>query len=247
MSCDHALQTQAYLDGELDFAGALEAERHLESCADCAALKNEIEAVRGLLRTQAPYHRADIALRARVRWSLGAAPWFKTVWAGAAGGAAATALAASLAFLLLVPPASDALVGDVTNAHLRSLASGHSIEVASSDSHTVKPWLAAHADSSPPAGDFKAQGFALAGGRVDFVEGLRAAVTVYRHGHHTIDVFAWHDGGGRLPRTATRSGYHLLFWRQGDLMFCAISDIAAGDIEELSRLLQAPIAPGGRE
>jgi anti-sigma factor RsiW len=251
MACDRALQTQAYLDGELDFSGALETERHLETCADCAMLKGEIEAFRGLLRDQAPYHRADLALRARVRRALGESqtrqPWFKTVWAGAAGGVAATALAASVILALLLPPASEALVGDVTNAHLRALASDRLIEVASSDSHTVKPWLAAHADSSPPVGDFAAQGFALAGGRVDFIGGVRAAATVFRHGKHSIDVFAWHDAGGRLPDAVTRSGYHLLFWRQGDLVFCAVSDISVGDIETLSRLLQAPIAPGGRE
>ena len=251
MACDRALQTQAYLDGELDLAGALEAKRHLETCADCAALRDEIADVRGLLRRQAAYHRADPALRARVRRALGdneaRQPWFKTVWAGAAGGVAATALAASFAFLMLLPLASEALVGDVTNAHLRALASDRLIDVASSDSHTVKPWLAAHADSSPPVGDFAQQGFALAGGRVDFIGGVRAAVTVYRHGKHSIDVFAWHGADGRLPDAATRSGYHLLFWRQGDLTFCAISDIAAADIENLSRLLQAPIAPGGRE
>ena len=251
MACDRALQTQAYLDGEIELSGALEAERHLESCAECATLRDEIADVRGLLRGQAPYHRADPALRARVRRALGdnqmRQPWYRTVWAGAVGGAAATALAASLAFLMLLPPASEALVGDVTNAHLRALATDRMIDVASSDSHAVKPWLAAHADSSPPVGDFAAQGFALAGGRVDFIGGVRAATTVYRHGKHIVDVFAWHDASGRLPDAATRSGYHLVFWRQGDLVFCAVSDVPSADVEELSRLLQASIAPGGRE
>jgi anti-sigma factor RsiW len=253
MPCDRALQTQAYLDNELDSTGALDAERHLESCADCAALRVQIEAVRDAVRTHATYHRADAALQGRIRTALGRAeprgviPWFKTVWAGAAGGVAATALAASLAFLLILPPASDALVTDLTNAHLRSIASGHLIDVASTDRHTVKPWLSQHADVSPPVGDFSREGFKLEGGRVDFVDGARAAVTVYRHGQHVINVFAWANYDENLPAFATRNGYHIVFWRQGNLVFCAISDIALDDMLELSRLLKAATLPDGRE
>lgn len=254
MDCDRALQTQAYLDGELDSAGAIEAERHLESCVECAALRLQLEDVRALLRDKAAYHRADAALRGRVAAALDGAqprgrvvPWFRTVWAGAAGGALATAMAAGLALFVLLPPAAEPLIADVTNAHLRSIASGHLIDVASSDRHTVKPWLAAHADLSPPVGDFSREGFTLAGGRVDFVDGSRAAVTVYRHGGHVINVFAWANYDAALPQFATRNGYHIVFWRQGNLVFCAISDIALDDMLELARLLKAATMPDGRE
>ncbi|MEJ0043660.1 MAG: hypothetical protein WDM81_16200 [Rhizomicrobium sp.] len=156
-------------------------------------------------------------------------------------------MAASLAFALILPPASDALIADVTNAHLRSIASGHIIDVASTDRHTVKPWLASHADLSPPVGDFSREGFTLVGGRVDFVDGARAAVSVYRHGAHVINVFAWPNYDERLPDYASRNGYHIVFWRQGDLTFCAISDIALDDMLALSRLLKAATMPDGRE
>lgn len=249
MTCDRALQTQAYLDGELDAAAALDAERHLESCAECQALRDEIEDVRRLMREGASYHRASPALRARVRRASGGAgtPWYRNVWAGFAGGALASAAAAALAFVILLPPAAEPLIADVTNAHLRSLASGHLIDVASTDRHTVKPWLSTHADLSPPVGDFTREGFTLVGGRVDFVDGTRAAVTVYRHGGHIINVFAWRYDDGRLPGFATRNGYHLVFWREGDLVFCAVSDIAPDDILELSRMLKAATMPDGRE
>jgi hypothetical protein len=72
-------------------------------------------------------------------------------------------------------------------------------------------------------------------------------VTVYRHGAHVINVFAWTNYDGRLPELATRNGYHIVFWRQGNLAFCAISDIALDDMLELSRLLKAATMPDGRE
>ena len=252
MSCERVLQTQAYFDGELDAAAALEVEKHLETCADCAAVLEQADSVRRLVRDKASYHRAGDALRARVTEAAparGAAklPWYRSVWTGAAGGAAATAMAAALAFMMLLPPAADPLIADVTNAHLRSLASAHLIDVESTDRHTVKPWLAVHADLSPPVADFAAQGFKLVGGRVDFLEGERAAVTVYRHGAHIVNVFAWAHYDERLPDFATRNGYHIVFWRAGNLTICAVSDTSVDDILALANLLKALSAPDGRE
>jgi anti-sigma factor RsiW len=249
MPCDETMLVHAYLDGELDPAKALEVERHIETCADCAAELAQTAELRAAMREEMPYYRASPALRAKLTRAARPArqAWYRGVWTGAAGGAGATALAASLVFALLLPPASEALIADVTNAHLRSIASGHIIDVASTDRHTVKPWLASHADLSPPVGDFTREGFRLEGGRVDFVDGARAAVTVYRHGAHVINVFAWTNYSEHLPDMATRNGYHIVFWRQGNLVFCAISDIALDDMLALSRLLKAATMPDGRE
>jgi anti-sigma factor RsiW len=254
MPCEQAHRIEAYLDGELDSANAAAVEQHLEGCIECAALRAQTGTLRTAIRQSATYHRADAALRVRIRTALDEAaprssvvPWFRNVWTGAAGGAMATAMAASLAFFFLIPAATDPLVADVTNAHLRAIASAHLIDVVSTDRHTVKPWLAAHADLSPPVADFSNQGFKLIGGRVDFVDGNRAAVTVYRHGAHIVNVFAWANYPESLPDFATRNGYHIVFWRSGNLVFCAISDTAVDDILELSRLLKALSQPDGRE
>lgn len=254
MPCDQKHRLEAYLDGELDAASAAAVEQHLQSCAECAAEHAQLVALRSALRKSATYHRADPALRARIRTALDdasprakASRWFGSVWLGAAGGVMSTALAASLAFFFLVPAAGDPLIADVTNAHLRSMASTHLIDVVSTDRHTVKPWLAAHADLSPPVADFSKQGFKLIGGRVDFIEGTRAAVTVYRHGAHIVNVFAWANYEEDLPDFATRNGYHIVFWRNGNLVFCAISDTAVDDILALSRLLKALSQTDARE
>jgi anti-sigma factor RsiW len=257
MPCERAQQLEAYLDGELDAAGAAEIESHLETCNDCRKAKAEIETLRTALRGKATYHRADPQLRARIRASLDKEmprtavirrfPRARAAFAGAAGGAMATALAASLAFFLLAPAAGDPLITDITNAHLRSLASEHLIDVVSTDRHTVKPWLAAHADLSPPVADFSRQGFKLIGGRVDFLEGVRAAVTVYRHGAHIVNVFAWANYNEELPDFATRNGYHIVFWKSGNLTFCAISDTSIDDILALSRLLKGLSQTDARE
>jgi len=104
--------------------------------------------------------------------------------------------------------------------------------------HTVKPWFAGHADVSPPAVDFPRDNYRLLGGRADFVAGRRAAVVVYRHGAHVINVFAWPQNRDTPPAVVTRNGYHIACWRNGDLDFCAVSDTALDELLALTRLLK---------
>lgn len=163
-------------------------------------------------------------------------PWPR--WAGALGGAGGTAIAAALAFFLLVPRFATPLLDELVNAHERSLMPAHLIDVVSTDKHTVKPWFAGHADVSPAVADFERQGFKLIGGRADYLDHQRAAVVVYQHGSHVINVFSWSGDGRSLPSNVTRNGYHFVSWSVGDLRYCAVSDTGRDELLGLVRLLQ---------
>jgi anti-sigma factor RsiW len=102
----------------------------------------------------------------------------------------------------------------------------------------VKPWFAGHADVSPAVADFVDQGYRLIGGRADYFDGQRAAVVVYQHGAHIINVFSWSADRGSLPHDATRNGYHLAFWRAGNLNYCAVSDTGWDELLKLTSLLK---------
>jgi len=254
MPCSETLRTQEYFDGELDASASVAVERHLETCAECASLLANLEATRKLIREQAPYHRASDALRKRIADSLrredGERPTVRGLvtanWrflSGAASGSAMTALAAVLTLFVMLPPPSSPLVGEVMNAHLRSMMSDHLIDVVSSDRHTVKPWFAGHTDVSPPAIDFASDGYKLIGGRADYVDGHRAAVVVYRHGAHVINVFAWTHDDEKLPATASRNGYRFVFWRHGNLSFGAVSDTGPDELLALVHLVQKASGP----
>ena len=253
MACAESLRVQAYFDGEVDALGAAEIERHLESCPSCRALLEELEQTRATLRGEAVLLRAPPELRARIERALdreeapqvrprlrGARFRPQPFWLGALGGIAGTAVAAALALLLFAPSLGSGLADELTAAHVRSLMPTHLLDVESTDRHTVKPWFAGHADVSPVVVDFSSEGYRLLGGRADYLEHERAAVLVYQHGAHVINVFSWAaDGRARLPRATTRSGYRLLFWRSGDLNYCAVSDTGWDELEGLVRLLQA--------
>ncbi len=245
MSCTERETTRALLDGQLDGAAAKDAALHLEGCAACAMLRDESERMSLALRQQR--YRAPVQLRTRIANAIaeetqnvvllrGSKRGF---WQGALSGAFATALAAGFALFLILPPSAATLADAVTEAHSQALVSGHAIVVASSDHHTVKPWFATHVDISPPVVDFRDAGFPLAGGRVDKIAGQHAAVVVYRHGKHAIDLFVWADRGSPLPGDGMRHGYHTTFWKQGDLDFAAVSDMEEVELAKFVTLVRS--------
>lgn len=252
MACAEQLRVQAYFDGELDALASVEVEHHLESCAECSALLNELQQLRRAIRTDlapqvTPQLRDRVARALDTEESLAGTPVRRpprvpprrrAFWLGAFGGLAGSAMAATLLFLLLSPTLSNGLVDELVSAHVRSLMPSHLIDVESSDHHTVKPWFSGHADVSPVVEDFTSQGFRLIGGRADYLDHQRAAVVVYEHGAHVINVFSWEAKRGGIQKESSRNGYHMIFWANGDLQYCAVSDAAWDELRNLAHLLQ---------
>jgi anti-sigma factor RsiW len=253
MPCAESLRVQAYFDSELDALAAADVERHSDACAECGALLKDLEQTRTALRQDLPYASAPPALRARIIRSLDQESAVRSprldrerltnwrprpFWKGAFSGIGGTAIAASIAFFLLAPPVTNPVLDDLVSAHVRSLMPDHLIDVVSTDKHTVKPWFAGHTDVSPVVADFDQQGYRLIGGRADYFDHQRAAVVVYQHASHVINVFSWVADQRGLPKNTTRNGYHLAFWRTGNLVYCAVSDIAWDELLGLVRLVQ---------
>ena len=112
------------------------------------------------------------------------------------------------------------------------------MDVPSSDQHTVKPWFAGKLDFAPPVRDFAEQGFPLQGGRLDVIRGRSVAVLVYGRRKHVINVFVWPRGEKDLaPQSGSQLGYQWIDWRKSGMELCAVSDVSAGDLSELQRLL----------
>jgi anti-sigma factor (TIGR02949 family) len=241
-------QLDAYQDGELDAGHAAALERHLATCPACTTAHARAMQLREAIRQNAPYHLAPPALRRQVA-ELTAQPsggglrsislqlWqlLSLLAVSAAVSAACVLLLANL----ISRDADDALVGRVVDAHARSLLQDHLLDVVSTDQHTVKPWFAGKLDYSPPVRDLATEGFALQGGRVDYVNGRAVAALVYQRRKHRINVFVWPSQGAQLYSTpVTVNGYHTLAWRSSGMVFYAVSDLNLEELKELAGRLQ---------
>jgi len=244
-----------YLDDELDAAHALELARHLETCAACRRAHAGGVRLRAALQDNAPRFRAPPQLRAKILGALGrsAKPRRLRDWLGAgewlrlgAAFAFAVLVTFGLTYYFVKPSSGDLLMDEALATHVRGVLSARPIDVASSDRHTVKPWLSARLDFSPPVGDFAEQGFALAGGRLDYLDGRPVATLVYRHKQHVVSVFVWpHAGAGAVAAAyESKRGYNLARWTRGGFRYCVVSDVSMQTLRRLVALLRdsEPIA-----
>lgn len=158
-------------------------------------------------------------------------------------GAALAALAVTASLALLVPrpnTAGSSLVDDLVASHVRAQLSGRDIDVVSSDQHTVKPWFNGRLDYAPPVEDLAASGFALTGGRLDYIDHRRVAVLVYRYRKHVIDVYVMPEqgsGAAAAPSPSTRDGYALASWRADGMTWWAVSDAEPAVLAQLHAAL----------
>ncbi len=241
MNCNEAGTLVArYADGEIDDLQGRSIEEHLRGCAACAAKHQELLALRAQIRAEVPYFPAPPALRERVRALLANAQevaparsrpdrdrW-RWLTGGALAGCTATMLAWILGTAIIDWRTNDDLATEVVGSHVRATLGNHLIEVASSDQHTVKPWLSARLDYSPPVQDLANEGFALTGGRLDTLERQAVATLVYRYRQHTIDVFVRPESA-RAPPPALRTvrGFNVAHATGSGMDWLAVSDVSA--------------------
>ncbi len=250
MECDRATgMLSPLVDSALGLFTRWRVRRHVAGCTDCADKLEELRAMQSAIRTKLTYHRAPPGLAARIGAALPrevapapSRPWFRMpAFSFGATGLASALAGVALTLLVLSNQTSTQreAMQDVIGSHIRSLQADHLTDVLTSDQHTVKPWLSARLDVSPPVKELKDQGFPLIGGREDYVDGHPAAVVVYRHDKHVINLFAWASPGrsDEAPRNEARQGFNIVTWRRGGITYYAVSDVEADQLAEFAKLV----------
>ena len=238
MNCSSDL-LQAYLDDELDTAQRVAVEDHIGGCEHCSEIWGRMREQKSAIRAAAPYYAAPPDLRNSVRRALRAEveaepPSRRVPWRALAV-AASLLLAVSVTWnVIQLGTRNSALADSVVSGHVRSLLASHLVDVPASDQHTVKPWFAGQLDFSPVVKDLGAEGFVLAGGRVDYLDGRRVAALVYRRRLHVINLFTWPAGGSAGGESrVSRDGYNAVHWTSGGMTYWAVSDVSAPELERL--------------
>jgi anti-sigma factor RsiW len=170
-----------------------------------------------------------------------------------AGAAAALTVVLMVAFGPRPPrPDGGALVAEALSDHMRVVASTHPLDVESGGIHQVKPWFTGRIDFAPRVA-FSGDGdFPLMGGSLGYVFDRKAAVLVFKRRLHTITLLVFPPDGlawpaqapvtvGRLSVVAqSRHGFSVLLWRDGDLGYALVSDVARADLETLATKIAGP-------
>jgi anti-sigma factor RsiW len=241
---DDRLLLNAYVDGELDPAHALEFEQRLAADPTLAAAHARLVALRGVIAARLPREQASPQLRRRVA-ALARPQAASPSW---------RALAASVAVAFVAGSALTYAVRDfggnspgsaqlspaqlLAASHMRSLMASQPFDVASSDRHTVKPWFNGKLPESPRVVDLSSQGFPLAGGRIDVIDLTPVPTLVYKRRLHVISLSALPTKLGVSPPRAI-DGYNMVDWTDGSITYWAVSDLAAPELEEFARAFRA--------
>src|SRR6476620_3056049 len=275
MNCDEARKLMdGYLDGELDPVTSQKVDQHLRDCHKCQQAYEVDTVLAHAISQAAPYYKAPTELPERFHASLRDASSASTIadtarenrqlarrtkpehrnilselpwnWLGLA---AAIILAAAIVSTLLprmrAPATDQFLATQLIASHVRSLMANHLTDVASSDQHTVKPWLDAKLDFAAPVVDLSNQGFPLIGGRLDYLDNHSVAALVYQRRKHFINLFVWPRKplDGKEQKIVERDGYHLVHWTDGDFTYWAVSDVSVGDLQTFQRSFGQQVPP----
>jgi len=143
MSEEDRLLVHAYLDGELDFADALALEKRIAEDQALMKERDRVMALRNVLHTLIEPERPSPALRARIEAAVGLRRRLRprSLLAMAASIMLAAVLGSAATFLVVGSRDEDSLADIVVSDHIRALMAPQSVDVVSSDKHTVKPWF----------------------------------------------------------------------------------------------------------
>ncbi len=267
---ERLLRLNAALDGELDAMASLEFEREMQGDPALAAEYRRLAALRDAVRRHAPREAAPQGLASRIAALTASAPATPAAQPAAATATViplrprpwldrrALAMAASFAVLglavgaglmsLRMPSPSSVVAERLVADFVRADIAGQPFDVASSDRHTVKPWLATHSTISAQIADLAEQGFVLEGGRIAVVDRVPAPTLVYRKREHLIAVTelpATTAGARDGTGIETIDGFHVARWSDPNLSYIAVSDIDENELAAFVGAFRAAQKPAG--
>jgi anti-sigma factor RsiW len=253
----------ALVDQELTAEQADAVKQHLDSCPACtssalnqALLKTAVakggqryaagthlqERLRRLSAADAltslPNTRAKVASSRSARWIVSSAL-----------AAAAVLLVIAGSWILVQRQTQHtqiaslqrvALVNEVLDQHIATLAGNQPPQVISSDRHTVKPWFQGKLPFSFNLPDNLPNDIKLDGANFTYLHNRPAAQLLYSIGRHRVSIFVVQKADGAMLDTAQaeQSGFHVTGLSTDNLAAIAISDVDPARLSDLVHALQ---------
>jgi anti-sigma factor RsiW len=264
-STEHLSPTvlNALVDGELSAEQAAAAKEHLDHCPACTSAALH----RALLKTATAKagHRYEVPSQLEqrlrrvassqavdapgIRRNADATPWSMRRFASPALAIAATLLIVAISWIPiqrhlqnseLASTQQAALIAEVCDQHIATLAAIQPPEVLSSDRHTVKPWFQGKLPFSFNLPENLPSDTKLDGANLTYLHNRPAAQLLYSIGRHHVSVFVQEKSGAsaQYPAQAEHSGFHVTGFRTNDLEVVAISDVDPARLTSLVRTIE---------
>lgn len=245
-------------DGELSADQLARANEHLAECPACTSnalfqsLLKTATAKAGVRYTPPPHFQQRLAslisrpnpqaAKAELRTAHASAP--RAAWRSLGWAAAAAILILSLSGLLvqratqrarIASAERAALVTEVFDQHVATLAANLPPQVLSSDRHTVKPWFQGKIPFSFNLPQNLPGDTTLDGANLNYLLGHPVAQLLYSIGKHHVSVFVTQTAGATNVEEmrAERSGFHVIAVSTDDLRIVAASDVDPARLADL--------------
>jgi anti-sigma factor RsiW len=248
----------ALADGELSPEQLAAANQHLADCFSCTSnalyqgLLKSATAKAGQRYTPPPQLRERLTALAsqtilvpadprdhKAPASASPATW----WFGWLGWATAAALLLVSASVMLVQRSTRqaelasaehaALVTEVFDQHIATLAGSLPPQVVSTDRHTVKPWFQGKLPFSFNLPESLPRDTTLDGANLTYLHNQPVAQLLYSIGKHRVSVFVKPTPGRPSGMLTEHSGFHVMDSRTDDLEVVAVSDVDPARLAEL--------------
>ena len=240
-------QLDTYLDGELHSEEMHVFDGHVRICPSCAAdilarvrMKRSVQAAGKRFNPSAEFRRrVQQRVAAKPRRGIAQFGWMI---------ATATIAVLVVAGLLATYTGrqgdhQERAYSELADLHVATLASSSSVDVLSSDRHTVKPWFQGKVPFSFDLPELQNSEFSLLGGRITYLHQTPGAHLIYQVRKHEISVFIFRentlragwDGASEMTKELS---FNMETWSQGNLRYCIVGDAAVADINNLADLLK---------
>lgn len=246
----------ALADGELSADQLANANEHLAECPPCTSqalylsLLKSSTAKSGQRYTPPPHLQERLLRLASQANAESQAPGLREaprspVW-GLLGWATAAVLLLVTVSLIFVQRASRraetasaenaALITEVFDQHVATLAGNMPLQVVSTDRHTVKPWFQGKIPFSFNLPQGLPSDTTLDGANLTYLRNQPVAQLLYSIGKHRVSVFLRQRSGqaGINESLTERSGFHVIDFGANDLEAIAVSDVDPTRLAELA-------------
>ncbi len=246
MDCDFWQdKVDAFVDDELSQAEVREFESHLRECRACAAETVARQRLKAETRAAGMRFEPSAELQAKIAKRVGRQQRGNWAWWPALAG-----VAAALVIAFVVGQAGNrertqnALVAQLVDQHVATMASANPADVLSNDSHNVKPWFNGKVPFSVDIPNLENTPYTLIGGKFVYFQQEPAAQLIFGIRKHKISVFMFRDHGetaalGERTSPEKHNGFQVQSWSEDGLRYVAVSDVNADDVRKLCEMLKA--------